>query len=440
MDPSSPYYFTPTVSGGTKRTRSEFEELPPDVINPLSHRPGTLQEFRAAGHSELLQVPRRIWAKFPHKDFKEPDVEPDVVPDDEGQDDYETEDEALEDGGSGPAIGAGKPTTSRSEVSKVRGPSEIEKVYAEAREAITIWLQQGHIRKAKKLMALFVHPSAIALSSTRNDNVDLRKNGLWGLMTEILMRDGEDDDENNSNDTKDPSEPPRWGSAKNMPQVREFLSSLIVKHPYNHNFPHRISALHFWPALLNTEVYNVHAEQIIALHRLERRAREQQQEEAEDDEEEHRALLGLDDDVLGMSDGGSRAGSEGYDEFRGMARDMEAQHKARETDRVRIEALQQIRDVLAQVDALMENNPYKTDREMLNLYGMTLLYYADLQVPASEEAKGESIREHDNIMVKAKGVLLGQLVRVGGSVTYELQSFLTDKVAGEVDIQDDDGI
>jgi len=424
MDPSSQYYFTPTVLG-PKRSHVEFEsasELPPDVINPLSHRPGTLKQFRVAGHSELKQVPRRLWAKFPHKGFNEPDAEA------EGED--MADDAIVEDGEEEDEVYG----TQRGKLDeeKVKGLMAREKVYAQAREAITIWIQQGHIRKAKKLMGIFVHSHEISFSSARNEDVDLRQHGLWGLMTEVLMRDGEDED--GGSDQGDPSEPVRWGSAKNMPRVREFLSFLIARYPYNRDFPHQVSALHFWPALLNTEVYNTHAEQVSALHRLETRARERQEAIEDEGNNAEEGLLGL---SMLAEDGEGLAGSE--EDFQSMILDMEDQYRAKETERIRREALRQIENVLGRLEPLMEKSPYKTDKEMLNLWGMTLLYVADLHVPASasqEKEKGQ--RKRENIRMKAKGVLLGQLAKAGGSVAYKLESFLRDKVEGEVDTQDDD--
>ena len=123
-----------------------------------------------------------------------------------------------------------------------------------------------------------------------------------------------------------------------------------------------------------------------------------------------------------------------------MTRDMEEQYRAKEMDRIRNVALQQIEEVLGRLEPLMEKTPYRADKEMLNLWGMTLLYYADLHVPASKLQKeiDKGHRKRDSIRMKAKGVLLGQLATAGGSVTYELESFLRDKVEGEVDTQDDD--
>jgi hypothetical protein len=103
---------------------------------------------------------------------------------------------------------------------------------------------------------------------------DVRANGRWGIGAEILLRRKYQNDELQSSPTEKDSEPASdseeearrntarephqgWFSKEGFEKAKDYYERLILDHPHHRFFPHRISALDFYPAMFSLWIYAI---------------------------------------------------------------------------------------------------------------------------------------------------------------------------------------
>lgn len=404
---------TRTPGHKRKRSASRHRDLPPETINPHSHPPNLLKQFRAAGLPETERLP--AVPNFPHRPLPRNYLEQ-RAGGGEG-DDYEDEDDDDGDGGDE----SGRETTAAAdgETDADMDPAVRQRKAAEKRLAgirrerrerernigvlvgiLRRCVAEGDMVRAKRAFGLLVR------AKIDGRPVELRSEGFWGLGAEILMRAGERPLKGGERGGNGVEEKRRWGSVQNMVLMRRFFEDLIQVHPYNRLHPEAVSALDFYPVLFSCEMYNVHVELEMALERVE--------DENEDDSE--------------MQDDEST---------------RERKVKAAK-DELREGALEVMRGVAGRMDELMLGLPYSKSLEMLRLRGMIALFMADLEVPApprEEDEEEEAMRKRDTERERAVG-LFKKVLAGGGEAEPWVRRLVAEhdkEDDDEEDSEDDDG-
>ncbi|KAI2780798.1 hypothetical protein F4815DRAFT_469129 [Daldinia loculata] len=314
--------------------------LPSDSINPLSHTPDTLRQFAVAGLSPTEEIPSKANPLFPHKPLQPEGKrrrKRDVSKDDENA--TEKQDKGV---------------TSKQHSERLKHLSTLTAILHRC-------LGEGDIPRAKRAFGLLV----------QTKDVDIRQAGLWAIGSEILMRDGESEEDQLRHKQGRGNELRRWGSAANVDKVKSYFETLIQQHPHDPHRPQLTSALDFWPALFGIEVYNIDAEMRAAMHHLQQQ-QQQDQDQGQDQEEE--AGYGFDVDMA-YSDETFESHRELQDQRR-----REAIYAAR--DEIRTRALIAAEAVAKQMDQVMENAPYGAHRGLLRLRAHLALFVGDLCLPA----------------------------------------------------------
>ncbi|KAH8912200.1 hypothetical protein BR93DRAFT_973728 [Coniochaeta sp. PMI_546] len=388
---------------------SRQRDLPPETINPHSHRPNLLKQFRAAGLPETERLP--AVPNFPHRplprNYQEQAGEGE---DDELHDDDDDDESDQDQSGRETATDTGTDAELDTEIGRRKtAQTRLAGIRRERRERernigvlvgiLRRCVAAGDIARAKRAFGLLVR------AKIDGRPVDLRSEGYWGLGAEILMREGETalDAEGGGKGAGEMKR--RWGSVQNMALVRRFFEDLIQLHPYNRLHPESISALDFYPVLFSCEMYNVHVELEMALHRVE--------EENEDDSE-----IQDDDDT------------------------RERRVKANK-DELREGALEVMRGVAARMDEMMLVLPFSKSLEMLRLRAMIALFMGDLEVPApprNEDDEEEWMRKRDTERDRAI-TLFKKVMAGGGEVEPWIRRLVTehDKEDDEEGDSDEEG-
>lgn len=421
-----------------KRKRSSSHHLPDDTINPLSHSEATIKQLRTAGLTADDLLPSDYIPDFPHRPIR---------PSHQQDEPDKAEEDSDEDAGADSARKARQRRQFRDAQDKQLG--YLTNVILRA-------LEEGDVPRAGRAFGL------VRRSEVRGRPVDLRKNALWSLGAEILMREGEERprmEERGEEEEEEESggggggggggaaaatggrKKRRWGSTANMPRLRAYLESLVRQYPYNRLHPDSISDLDFHPVLFGCEFYDAWVEHRLALERL-----------ADESETWSDGEL---DDVLPEMDMPDFYGD-------GDNRDYDGNGSAREDGRYRLEdhltgrerrlrqakadlglrALSAMRDVAARMDSLMENAPYSRSAELLRLRGMVALYIGDLSVPpaprtADEEEEGGRVRGLEQERARA---LFVRMVKSGGRADACTERWLRDGSGSDDDYgaEDDD--
>lgn len=390
--------------------------LPSDAINPLSHPPSTLRQFAVAGLAQTEDLPSALLPGFPHRPLPRRAAPP-------GDEDAEAEaGPGSGAGGAGGSGGAGGGDAEPAEEEAAAARSRAEKRSAGLEREWRIHegevgvvaailrrsLAEGDLARAR------VAFGRLARSTVHGKPVDLRHGGYWAMGAEILMRDGEADGGLGgvAGEEGGGAAPRRWGSAANMVRVRAYFEDLIQLHPYNRHHPGSISALDFWPVMLSCEMYNVYIEHKLALEQLEAGV-----EDLGDAEMGGEQVKYLDSDE--QMDGALREGK----------------------DKLRLQALDGMRDIASRMDSVMENPPYSTSLEMLRLRGMAALYMGDLALPphprtAEEDSEGKARSEEEAGRAKA---MFRKLLERGGEIEPWFRHLVQlDDVKGEEEEDEDE--
>lgn len=429
-----------------KRKRSLSHRLPDDTINPLSHSEGTIKQLRTAGLTADDLLPSDYIPDFPHRAIR-PSHQHHYA-DDGSEDD-------KEEGDDGSGSDEGRADGVRKARQRRQSRDAQDKQLGFLTNVILRALEEGDIPRAKRAFGM------VRGSTVRGRPVDLRKNALWSLGAEIVMRDGEvrsrsvlpgeepglnrgaDEQQEEGAEQEDHAvvldggaaarrnKKRRWGSAANMPRLRAYLESLVRQYPYNRLHPDSVSDLDFHPVLFSCELYDAWAEHRLALERL-----------AEDSESWSDGDL---DVVPEMDmpdyydDGGGGAREDGqYRQGQNLSGRERRLRQAKAELGVR--ALTAMRDVAARMDALMENAPYSRSAELLRLRGMVALYIGDLSVPPAprtedEDEEGSRVRGLEQERAKAFFV---RMVKSGGRADACTERWLRDGNASEDDYGADD--
>ncbi|KAF4446486.1 hypothetical protein F53441_9890 [Fusarium austroafricanum] len=351
----------------TETTDGEFPgSLPQSSINPLSHSPGVVAQFAIAGLSDTDEDPSQRIRDFPHRGLTENSastVEP------ESDEDPETE-------GDETARTKSKKTTSR----KRGGHFDV------LLQSTHYFLDRGEINKAYRAYGVLLQ-----LRPSGGLPVDIRHHDLWAIGAEILMREGEDTArENEQQDEEKPVSIKRWGRAANMNKVKAYFDTLIQQHPYDYRNPKIISALDFWIALFSCEIYNTHAEHVLALERL----------------------------AHGAEDGPRRESFGHDDSF--TSDDMENLEAKRfqKRDVLRLQALSIMKEVTKRMDVLMQDMPYSRNQHYLRLRAMASLYIADLVLPINSISQFQAQEGQKARMMEQERArnLLGDIVTYGSEL------------------------
>lgn len=431
-----------SVFSSTSRASSQHA-LPADTINPLSHSEATIKQLRVAGLTEKDILPARYIANFPHRPITTGSSSLPHVADDDSP--AASDDE--EDGGSSTdAVGA--TTDSGGGSKKARSDDDDKARRARAmRDAqdrhlgvltgvVLRGLEEGDVPRARRAFGL------VQRSEVRGKPVDLRRNGLWELGAEVLMREGEEksrsvvrtvddvghDDDDDDDDLVRPDEERRrdnraavrrWGSAANMPRLRVYLEGLIRQYPYNRLHPKSTSDLDFYPVLFGCEFYDCWVEHKLSLQRL-----DQDAETWSDD----MPMMHPDDD-----DDNDEYDDQDEDRLRMTGRERRLRQEKAD---LALRAMATMRDLATRMDALLENAPYNRSPEMLRLRGMTALYVGDLGTPPAPRTEGEEVegrRVRGDERARAR-VFFTKMRENGGRVDPFTEKWLEG--AGD----DDDGV
>ncbi|XDG06718.1 hypothetical protein ABKA04_006333 [Annulohypoxylon sp. FPYF3050] len=371
--------------------------LPSDSINPLSHPPDTLRQFAVAGLSPEDEVPSKLHPLFPHKQ----------LPSGSGRrqgarhDGVATAATALEsEDDRTVARTQDKSTTVKQLTERLKHLSTMTAIMHRC-------LNDGDIARAKRAFGLIV----------QSKFVDIRLGGLWAVGSEILLRDGEGDEEQKRQQQLQhsslPSSPPplqqpvvieneqagmrRWGSAANMDKVRFYFENLIQQHPHDPLRPHLTSALDFWPALFGVEIYNLDAEFRSAVRRL----------EASLPEENEDSFMADDDDAMGMGSDMDVDMADPDEAFEARRRRRERGKKRQEwaaRDELRSETQRAAERIARQMDATMENKPYTTHRGLLWLRANLALFIGDLYIPSRLLAEDQGEESEDQLRARTESI------------------------------------
>lgn len=419
-----------SVFSSGSRSSQHSHHLPNDTINPLSHSEGTIKQLRTAGLTADDLLPSNYIPDFPHRPIRPSHHQ--QQPDDSNDEDD------REDGSASDA-------SSTKGAEKARRRRQMRDAQAQQlgflTNVILRALEEGDIPRAKRAFGL------LRRSEVRGRPIDLRKNALWSLGAEILMRDGEvrsrsvlpgETGPKSAGEQEEPGQRGgeggagrkaavrRWGSAANMPQLRTYLESLVRQYPYNRLHPDSISDLDFHPVLFSCEFYNAWVGHKLALERL--------ADEAESWSDDFEVP---DIDMADYDNDSTRADGRHYRENNLTGRERRLRQAKADLG---LQAMSTMRDVASRMDSLMENLPYSRSVELLRLRGMVALYIGDLSVSppprtADEEDEGNRVREQEQERARAFFV---RMVKSGGRTDACTERWLRDGNASDDDYGADD--
>lgn len=370
---------------GVKRKRP-LSCLPGDSINPLSHRPGVLKQFRVAGYPHTEQIPSHLIPEFPHRPWK--NAESTTTPDCFKSTSHTESTEATLPP---PA------TSSRS------GRNGRDKLISSLQECVQVCLERGDIHRARKA----INGLASAESQTTQG-----RNGQfpWDLQAECLMNvtgGGNrtlQDQRGQKNDSRG------WDPENTLPELRAYLSSLIAKQTRSAINPTSAAPLlNIWWALLSAELYGASMEYSNIEHL---------------DYHDSRDLSGAEDSASSAVSE-SRKHLSPHPAFPISGENRCSSGSVR-MDQARNAALGVVETAVRHLGRLVHSKPYKTDQNILHLYATALLFFADLKIPTMDGFQPdytEARLEREDLRRQAKAVV-ASVGRLGGQVDHRLQRLL----------------
>ncbi|KAJ6784727.1 hypothetical protein PWT90_07364 [Aphanocladium album] len=391
---------------------SDLSVPPPSAqaINPHSHPPAKLAQFAVAGLSDADEDPGKDIKDFPHRGFGHKPAEPAL------ESDYETAWEDDTDGDEQAETQTPKPK---------RAPDAQRKHLAVLTRSMHQFLGQGEVVKAARAFGL-----ALQLRPYYRP-VDIRRDNLWALGAEVIMREGEEQrnemnrNQNTSQTNNDGVElgatgglqiPQRWGSAANMNKLRAYLETLVQQYPYDYRSPKKISALHFNISLYSCEIYNIFTEHTAGLAGAGTNADESLVDDSLVDEDSEMRLETLVED-------------ESFHAARGRRKEATSDPK----DKVRQQSLAAIKAVAARLDALMREMPYTKNHELLRLRATASLFMADLAVPFDKAAHPDlrTVEEARRRDIEVAKQALQMILATGGTLDATSQALAESDDADE---------
>ncbi|CAK7231475.1 hypothetical protein SBRCBS47491_007942 [Sporothrix bragantina] len=498
------YIEPPTLTNLRKRKRSArsasvassvVSHLPRDAIDPHSYGPSTRRQLVVAGLSHSDRLPADTVYEFPHRPLpedpaakdsgKQGDSDDDDIDTDDSNDNdddgsvnsesgiHDTSDEDGEGAAADPSEQAARLAVKqrkllRREARRRRNAHRMQRAYDQNVGVLAAVVQRGlqeaehgtlpsvltatgesgqlagpiGLARAKRAFGLLLR------TEVKGKPVDLRRNYLWAMGAELLMREGEGEGEgsresgNNVGKAAQANFPRRWGSAANIARVRAFYEDLIQQHPYNRLWPRSVSALTFWPAMAGTEFYNIHAEAKLAMEQLDNKAKERQkgaQKKAEQGGSEDGDDDSSDDESAEEDHYEDHDHEHDHDDEHGF--DGELRRRRNHADRlareeIRREALDQARDLARRMDATMATAPYASSPEMLRLRGMLALFMADLAIVTPprtlrETQEGHRLRAQERARARTRFARLLEVDRDIQTGRYHRKGGVPDTVVDE---------
>ncbi|KAK1829174.1 RNA polymerase I-specific transcription initiation factor rrn11 [Podospora conica] len=221
---------SPPSTGKRKRPTTTTTDA---VINPLSHSTKTLAQFAPAGYSPDLPIPSTLHPNFPHRPLprspspsrhprraaapKKPAPTTTTTTDpSDGDDEGDPAPTPDPDPGSAPN------RTTRAHVARVGALTA----------AIHALLGRSDVAGARRAFGLLVRARVYG-----GARLDLRRDRMWEVGTEILMRSSSGEKE-------------RGG-------VATYYAALAREYPFSRAYPGSVSAVEFWPAMFGVEMEGV---------------------------------------------------------------------------------------------------------------------------------------------------------------------------------------
>lgn len=363
---SAKHFTTTTTMSKRKRTS--------DTINPLSHNQTTIKQLSVAGLTEHDLLPSTYIPDFPHRPIRPSHLAPPPTQEDEDDDNNDAD-----------ASSGGRPETKKKKTpggGGGGGGGDAQEQHVGVLVAVVLrglaegagdGHQQQQLARARRAFGLLWRARAAG-----GKPVDLRRQGLWALGAELVMREGEE----RSEDNKD-----RWGAAANTPRLRAYLECLARQYPYNRLHPAAVSALDFYPVLFACEAYDAWVEHRRARARLEAAAEAWGDDDDDDDEEVDDVFIKLEPPSPSREDS-----DENDNENEWLHLPARERRLRDERERLRAEALATVRGLAARMDALLADAPYNRSAEMLRLRGMLALFADDLVGPSPAARAEERAR------------------------------------------------
>lgn len=251
---------------------------------------------------------------------------------------------------------------------------------------IAQFLERGEINKAANAFGVVLQ------LRPRSEALDLRQHNMWAIGAEILMRQGEEVDQeqtqtshsgilvdnvnyqvSGSGTKASTTSLQQWGSGANMSKVKAYFENLIRQFPYNPRSPNRVSAIDFWFAMLQCELYSAHVEYTTGLTRINRLCNDSNgiQSNSEDAVTPHLGGETHYDAELGSLRNKSTANI--IDRSR-------ADRSRRLTGKLREKTLGTVRDITLRLDKLLEQPHYAKDVNFLRLRTTSSLFAAELSL------------------------------------------------------------
>ncbi|KAH7035498.1 uncharacterized protein B0I36DRAFT_318494 [Microdochium trichocladiopsis] len=442
LSPTGSQVFTSAVGQPASR-------LPSDSINPLSHSPDTLRQFAVAGLTPEDENPAALYPGFPHKAlppdaiYFQPELAAARQPIEDSRSFYKGSDADVDLYDDTEA----EAETAAGAASRARGRLVVQKQTARLKHIAVMTalvhrcIADGDISRAKRAFGL--------LAQTRD--VDIKLNNFWLVGAEILMRQGEtprsqrrpdemdvrsmalgnrgrrsstasaspeaglDREEGGQQDVNlaaaqepDTAAIPgeeeeegqtaasaRWGKAENADVVRSYFEHLIAHFPYDKHRPHLVSAVDFYPALYNFEVYNISTEFAVALERLEveypedydgelgSQDSEISDDDADDDDEDADRRLLRHGGSPDSEDANFNVENDDGDEHDSSSQQRRRRRQFRQeaTDEIRKQTQLLAQQVASAMDRTMETPPFASHPELLRLRANLAIFIGDLYLP-----------------------------------------------------------
>lgn len=382
---------SPPSTGKRKRTTTTTTTPPTDaVINPLSHSTKTLAQFTPAGHSPNLPLPSTLHPNFPHRPLpqspsplpphrrlsktrtpskkKPPAAAPAAAPSD--GDDGTATPEPPTSPGTSPSPSPSPPTptrTTRAYITRVGALTTI----------IHALLGRDDVAGARRAFGLLLRARVYG-----GARLDLRRDRMWEVGTEILMRSA--------------------GEGNGKGELATYYAALAREYPFHRTHPGSVSAVEFWPAMFGVEMEGV--------------------------------WEGM---VSGLEGVGGDGDGEGGGEWDGDG-ELDGDGRRTREEQVRREALEKMRVLAGRMDDVMDARPFSVDHEMLRLRAMMALYVSDLAVGSGvgdedgEEMWDGGVKERAEAIAKARS-LFRVLKKTGGEIKEEWIERLLEEEDEELD-------
>ncbi|KAK3368953.1 hypothetical protein B0T24DRAFT_681019 [Lasiosphaeria ovina] len=462
---------------------------PNAVINPLSHRPSTLKQFAVAGLAPDSPLPSQLFPGFPHRPLPRDENDDDDDDDQDaavksklGSDGPGSDDEDVEN--DTPPIHqqqqqqqqhttdaeTDNDTDQRRSRSRSRGSDgdgghrkaqAYLKRVAWLKEAVARCLGEDDISGARRAFGL------LARARVYGPRVDLRYDGYWRLGGEVLRREAEQVASASAADDDDEDGEEREARLRAcLARQQAYYGALIQQYPYSRLHPRSVSALHFYAPLFECELRSVWAEYRRGAQRLMLQGT-YDSDGSEDD----------DDDAMDVDRHYSQPqtqtqtqtqmqfqyhpayefygdGEDGIPPPSHQPRSSPHQHnnnknnnnnnkQRRQQERLRLGALERMRDLARRMDERMWAAPYATEHGLMRVRAAVAVHTGALSVPAGpvsgDDDGGEGRRACGRERAKARQLLLQIREDCGGKLELrEDREMLAELGSDEEEDEDED--